>query len=151
MKKAFLFVPVIVLFSLIQVYSVHAINVNINVEVLNVQNITKDTDWITIDFSQYKLWESNITSLYMAMFTSVGSNCPADTVQLHVRPLGDESNSRVQFARCTSSTQDGKDEHIQYVWLPINSSNKIEYKIASISCSTAKVDVRLYVLGYDMR
>ena len=148
MKKAFFFVPAIVLFSLIQVYSVHAINVNINVEVLNVKNISKDTDWITIDLSQYKLWESNITSVYLAMFTSIQSNCPEDTVQFRVRPFGDDSNSRFQFARCTSS---GHDEHIQYVWLPINSSNKIEYKIADINCPNAKVDVQLFGLGYDMK
>jgi len=151
MKKAFFFVPAIVLFSLIQAYSVHAINVNINVEVLNVQNISKDTDWITIDFSQYKLWESNITSLYVAMISVVRSDCVGDTIQFHIRPFGDDSNYRVQLSRSTSLSLTNGDEHVQYVWLPINSSNKIEYKIASISCSTAKVDVRLLVLGYDMK
>ena len=151
MKKAFFFVPAIVLFSLIQVYSVHAINVNINVEVLNVQNITKDTDWITIDFSQAKLWESNITSLYVAMFSAVHSNCVGDTIQFHIRPFGDVSNYRIQLSRSTSLSLTNGDEHIQYVWLPINSSNKIEYKIESISCPDGKVNVRLYVLGYDMK
>lgn len=148
MKKTALILTVFIVVSL-QVYSAHAINVDINKEILNEDNITQDTGWTTIDLSQYRPWQSKVRSLYILMFTSVASDCVGDTVYLYIRPFGDEANFRVQASRSTSLDLNNGDENIQYVWLPLNNSNKIEYKIESITCPSANVHVRLGIFGYE--
>jgi hypothetical protein len=150
MKKTALILTVFVVVFL-QVYSAHAINVNINKEILNVDNITQDTDWTTIDLSQYSPWKSKVRSLYIMMFTGVESDCAGDTIWFYIRPFGDETNIRVQTSRSTSLDLNNSDEHIQYVWLPLNSSNKIEYKIDSIACPSANVHVILQIVGYETK
>ncbi len=149
MKKTALILTVFIVVFL-QVYSAHAINVDISKEILNEDNITQDKDWTTIDLSQYRPWESKVRSLYILMVTSVASDCVGDTVYFYIRPFGDEANIRIQSSRSTSLDLNNEDDFIQYVWLPLN-SNKIEYKIESIACPSANVHVRLWIVGYEKK
>jgi len=149
MKRTLFFVVAFVL-GLLQVYPASAINVDVSKMLVSVDGITEDTNWITIDLSAYKPWKSKVRSLYLVMFTGASSTCPGDSVHFLVRPFGDEANARHQFSRATSADLQNTDEHVQYVWLPLNKSNKIQYKVESITCPSANVDVKLGIVGYEM-
>ncbi len=148
MKKALsVFVSVLV-FGLIPVFSVSAFNVNINVEILNRENITSDTDWITIDLSQYSPWELGIRSLYIAMYTGLRADCIGDGVDFGIRPFNDDYNYRVLRMSSIHGDPTNTDDYVQYVWLPLNSSNKIQYRAQDLGCAVLDY-VALVVLGYD--
>jgi hypothetical protein len=70
-----------------------------------------------------------------------------DGVKVYVRPFNDDNNIRVQMLTSIHDDPENGDDYIQYVWLPMNASNKIEYKIESPTCTS--VDFRLFVVGYD--
>lgn len=147
MKKRLSVFIAVLLFSLIPVFSVSAFTVDINVDILNRENINSNTGWITIDVSQYEPWELGIRSIYVAMYTRLHSTCVGDTVGFYIRPYNDANNIRLQMVTSIHTNPANGDDHIQYVWLPINSSNKIEYMVDDLGCSY--VDVRLWVVGYD--
>jgi len=147
MKKTFAVFIAMLLFCLIPLFSVSAFTVNINVEILNKKNITTDTNWTVIDLSQYSPWGLGIRSLYVAMFTGLRSTCVGDGVHFYIRPFNDNNNIRAQIMTSIHTDPTNTDNYIQYVWLPLNSSNKIEYKVDDLGCSN--VDVSLEVVGYD--
>jgi hypothetical protein len=147
MKKALSVFIAVLVFSLIPLFSAYAITVNINGEILNSANITSDTDWITIDLSQYSPWELGIRSLYLAMYAGLRSSCTGNGVRFDIRPFNDDNNIRMLMMTSIHGDPSNTDDYVQYVWLPLNSSNKIQYRIQDLDCSN--VDVRLYVLGYD--
>ena len=147
MKKTLTIFIGVLLLCLISVYSVSASTFNINALIINSENITEDTGWVVFDGSQYSPWESGIRSIYVAMQTTMNSTCVGDGVKVYLRPYNDDINIRVQMLTSIHDDPENGDNYIQYVWLPMNESNKIEYKIESLSCTS--VNFRLIVVGYD--
>ncbi len=147
MKKILTIVMGALLSGLIPVYSASAVTVNINEQILERVDITADTDWTVIDGSHYSPWESGIRSVYIAIFTSMRSSCAGDGVHVMLRPFNDNNNVRYQILTSIHNDPENSDNYVQYVWLPINSSNKIEYKVDDLGCT--EVDLRLFVVGYD--
>jgi hypothetical protein len=147
MKKILTIMIGVLLLSHISVYSVSAITVNINEKLVQRQGITADTDWTVIDGSQFSPWEAGIRSLYIAMYTGMRSSCVGDGVHVMLRPFNDDNNVRHQIITSIHDDPENTDGYIQYVWLPLNSSNKLEYKVSDLGCT--EVDLQMFVVGYD--
>lgn len=147
MKKILATASGALLLSLTVVFSAAAVTVNTNEQLVQRQGITADTDWIVIDGSQYSPWESGMRSLYIAMYTGMRSSCVGDGVQVMIRPFNDDNNVRHQLLTSFRDDPENTDSYIQYVWLPLNSSNKLEYKVSDLGCT--EVDIQMFVVGYD--
>ena len=147
MKKMSIVVTGILLFSLISVSSAFAINVDINGEILHRENITEDTGWTVIDLSQYSPYEAGIRSIYVGILTGMRSSCAGDGIVISIRPFNDDANMRVQLLTSLRDEPSNTDNSMLYVWLPWQSSNRMEYKVEDLLCT--EMDLRLFIVGYD--
>ncbi len=125
-----------------------------SVEILKVTGITSDTGWTTIDLSAYTPWQLGIRALYLEMRTrEYASQCPngeIDDVFFEVKPFHNDPTDDTDIRRQGTETLDLNSGHsvYDYVWIPINSSNKLSYQVRDIACPNTKVNVRLLAVGY---
>ena len=138
---------IVMIMTLVPFQYVRAMEVGLNLEILNLTNISTDIGWTTIDLSSYSPWENGVRALYLAMFIGNRSTCVGDAIHFIVRPKGETNKQRYQLITSIHTDSSNTDNYIQYVWLPINSSNKLEYSVSDLLCSD--VDVRLIVIGYN--
>jgi len=150
MKKTLCIFTGILMFSLLLVFTASAINVNLNVEVVNETGFWQDSGWITFNLSSWAFWNQNMKSLYLQTVLKAGpTNRTGQTIVLSIRPFQDDNNKRSHIINlCDHSWGDGS---VQYIWCPNNSTGKFEYKII---CSEGqwngtRADIEIRVRGYD--
>jgi len=120
---------------------------NVSLQILERTDIMEDTGWMAIDLSQYSPWEQGVRNIYLEMYVGNRSSCVGDSLFFAVRSVNDPASYRVQPVVSIHADPQNTDNHFQYVWLGINSSNKIEYQVDNLGCST--VDVQLRVVGFE--
>ncbi len=143
MNRAMLVIFIVLLFSMILLCTASAMNLNLKTKLLDIELITENIDWTVIDGSQYQPWELGIRTAYFSMHTNLYSTCDDDNVLFQIRPYNDDLNMREQkIVSMDTGLSDG-DDHVQYVQMPLNSSNKLEYRVSGLNCSDA--DIELWV------
>jgi len=138
---------IVMIMTLVPFQYVRAMDVGLNLEVVNLTDISTDIGWTTIDLSSYSPWEVGVRALYLGMYIGNRSTCVGDGIDFIVRPKGEANKQRFQLISSIHTDSLNTDSYLQYVWLPINSSNKLEYSVSDIGCSV--VDVQLFILGYN--
>jgi len=138
---------IVMIMTLVPFQYVRAMEVGLNIEIVNLTEISTDIGWTTIDLSSYSPWEMGVRALYLAMYMGNRSTCVGDGINFIVRPMGETNKQRYLLINSIHTSSTNTDSYIQYVWLPINSSNKIEYTVSDLKCSV--VDVGLIILGYN--
>jgi hypothetical protein len=141
MKRAILLVLSGLLFSMLFTCTASAVQFNVKEKLLDIDSISEDIAWTVIDGSQYQPWESGIRTAYFSMHTSLYSTCEDDNVLFQIRPYDDDINMREQKVVSSDSSSLNGDDHVQYVQMPINSSNKLEYRVTGLSCSEADIEL----------
>ena len=142
MKKIFLFILV-----LINVFgSLHSLSFDMDVLILNEAGIKENRPYHTINLANYSFWSPDVRAVYLEIKIKSIAAWPGQTFTLYIRPANDETDVR-RFSFNAAESYMG-DAFVQYLWLPVNQSGKVEYKLlCPEGWAGAIVDLNLAVRG----